>query len=218
MPRPDGTWVPQRCQGHIRGGERKGEDCTAWAIRGGNFCNKHGGALPNVKKSAARKRAQNTVERKVLMYGLPRDVAPAEALLEELQRTQGHVDWLHNVIMNIDTEDDLIKGVVEEVHRSGVADEANWDEERVATVENIWVRMYFRERKHLLDVAKTIMGLGLAQQMVHISKQQADTFDKAIVALVLTLGHDINDDRVRAAIADSLRTVATAAVPLQLPA
>jgi hypothetical protein len=217
VPRLDGSWVPTRCRGKIRNGEKKGQSCNGWAIRGGNFCNKHGGQLPNVQLNAKRTRRQIAAERSIVMYGLPRDVAPATALLEELHRTQGHVDWLHNIIVNIDSTDDLIKGMVEEVHRSGTADEANWDEERIAVAENIWVRMYFRERKHLVEVAKTIMSLGLAQQMIAITRQQAEIFDRAIQAMLVELGHDINDAPVRGAIVTALTTVRDAAIPLALP-
>jgi hypothetical protein len=41
-----------RCTATIRHGDRKGERCTKWSIRGSTVCLSHGGNLPNVKEAA----------------------------------------------------------------------------------------------------------------------------------------------------------------------
>jgi len=41
-----------RCTGIIRNGDRKGERCTKWSIRGATLCIGHGAQLPNVKEHA----------------------------------------------------------------------------------------------------------------------------------------------------------------------
>lgn len=41
-----------RCTGTIRNGDRKGERCTKWSIRGATLCISHGAQLPNVKEHA----------------------------------------------------------------------------------------------------------------------------------------------------------------------
>lgn len=42
-----------RCTGTIRNGDRQGERCTKWSVRGATVCIKHGAQLPNVKEHAA---------------------------------------------------------------------------------------------------------------------------------------------------------------------
>ena len=44
-----------RCTAVIRNGERKGERCSRWSIRGATVCLVHGGTIPNVKKAAEAK-------------------------------------------------------------------------------------------------------------------------------------------------------------------
>ena len=57
-------------------------------------CKLHGGATPTHLKAAQRREA----ERAVALLGLPRDVEPHQALLEEVSRAAGHVEWLGEVV------------------------------------------------------------------------------------------------------------------------
>jgi hypothetical protein len=41
-----------RCTGTVRNGDRKGERCPKWSIRGATVCLQHGGHLPSVKEHA----------------------------------------------------------------------------------------------------------------------------------------------------------------------
>jgi hypothetical protein len=54
----------------------------------------HGGSIPAVRQKAERVVAQQAILDVAAKYGLPRDISAADALTEELHRTQGHVDWL----------------------------------------------------------------------------------------------------------------------------
>ncbi|MFC5066188.1 HGGxSTG domain-containing protein [Actinomycetospora atypica] len=73
---------------------RDGTPCEGVAIRGGQRCRMHGGAAPAVRDAATRRSEEVAVERAVHKYGKPRRTTPVQALEEELDRTQGHVDWL----------------------------------------------------------------------------------------------------------------------------
>lgn len=41
-----------RCTGTIRNGDKKGQQCGNWSLRGATVCIVHGGRLPNVRKHA----------------------------------------------------------------------------------------------------------------------------------------------------------------------
>lgn len=67
-PRQQGSNIPQgwkasysnplppiRCTGTIRNGERKGEQCGKWSLKGSTVCDRHGGSLPSVQEAAAKR-------------------------------------------------------------------------------------------------------------------------------------------------------------------
>src|SRR6266511_3154403 len=63
--------------------------CTHRPMRGQRVCRHHGGSAPQAKAAVERRDERDEAERAVQTYGLPRDIAPDEALLEEVHRTAG---------------------------------------------------------------------------------------------------------------------------------
>src|SRR4051794_592389 len=98
--------VHTRCGGHRK---RDGAPCRRQPRTGAPVCLVHGGGAPQVKAAADRRVREGRARRDVETFGLPVEVDPAEALLEEVQRTAGHVAWLSEQVRGIDA-DDLIWG------------------------------------------------------------------------------------------------------------
>ena len=73
---------------------RKGRPCRGAAIRGSSRCRMHGGSAPQVRKAAARRIVEGKTIEAAKRYGVPRQITAADALQGELNRTQGHVDWV----------------------------------------------------------------------------------------------------------------------------
>lgn len=71
-------------------------------------CRKHLGNSPTHRKAAQKELAAQAVE----IYGLSREVEPHEALLEEVYRTAGAVDYLQQQV-RAHTGDELVFGGVE---------------------------------------------------------------------------------------------------------
>src|SRR6266540_1458607 len=61
-----------------------GRRCTHRPMRGQRVCRHHGGSAPQAKAAVERRDERDEAERAVQTYGLPRDIAPDEALLEEV--------------------------------------------------------------------------------------------------------------------------------------
>ncbi len=144
-------------------------------------CKLHGGSSESHAVAARMEQAR----RAVATYGLPREVDPAAALLEEVHRTAGHVAWLHQKVQEID-EADLVWGVVEEVDKG--SGEFTGTDTTSAAKPNIWLELYHRERKHLVDVTKAALAAGIAERQVRLAEQQG----ALIVGVLQRIFDDLN--------------------------
>lgn len=174
-------------------------------------CKLHGGATRTHRQKAAREAAAEAVA----TYGLPRELDPHEALLEEVYRTAGHVAWLGQVVAGLEREQ-LVEGVTKQSRTvplpgregsdrpdgdEGKQADVNAGSERteIATAISVWVRLYQQERDRLVRVAKAALDAGVAERQVQIAEQQATLFAAAIRAIVIDLGIDPASKPARAA-------------------
>lgn len=114
-------------------------------------CKLHGGSTPNHVKQANGQKAQAAVA----TFGLPREIDPQAALLEEVYRTAGHVDYLGRVVAELEQEELKQLDAGERFEKPAV-----------------WVEMYQAERKHLVRVAATCISVGIAERQVRLAEDQ----------------------------------------------
>ncbi len=162
-----------RCKGH----KRDGNPCGQWPRHGARVCKRHGGNAPQVRAAADRRVQQAAAEKAVATYGLPREVAPDVALLEEVHRTAGHVTWLAGKVADL-SDEDLTWGVVEEVDKR--ATEFGGTDTTSKAVPNVWLQLYQQERKHLVLVCKAALDAGIAERQVKLAEQQGALLAGAI--------------------------------------
>jgi len=122
------------------------------------------------------------------------DVGPADALLQEIQRTAGHVAWLGNEIARME-RDELTWGLYEE---NVEPDIENKDGDIITTQvtgkwkadSHILYKMYRDERKHLVTAAKMALDAGVNERIVRMYEQVGDVFvgmiDRILDRLQLT--------------------------------
>jgi hypothetical protein len=152
-----------RCTGRS---SQTGEPCKAWAIKGSTVCTAHGGRAPQVKKAARERLERQEAERAAALYGLPREVDPHTALLGELWRTQGYVDWLEGEL---------------------TADEAK-------RVQEGWRSTLMEERRHLANVARDCIRAGIEERRVTLAEQQGQLLAQAISGILADLGIAISPE------------------------
>ena len=104
---------------------------------GRGVCKKHGGNTRAHRKKAQREAAEEAVA----IYGLPIEIDPADALLEEVWRTRGHVEWLGVEVQNTE--------------RANLA----------------LLRMYHHERRHLVAVSVAAIRAGIEAKRVALAER-----------------------------------------------
>jgi endonuclease/exonuclease/phosphatase family metal-dependent hydrolase len=145
----------------------------------------HGGSAPQVKAAAERRRHQAAALAAVETYGLPREVAPDVALLEEVHRTAGHVAWLAKIVRGLG-QDELVWSKAEEEHIG--ASEFGGTNTTSKAQPNVWLQIYQTERKHLAQVAKAALDAGVAERQVRLAEQQGSVLAGVIHRILGRLG------------------------------
>lgn len=166
-----------RCAAKTRGGgycmqaPGWGTDHPGWGR-----CKLHGGSNPSGKKHAQKLMAAAAV----ITYGLPREVDPHTALLEEVHRTAGHVAWLAGRVAELEQEA-LVWGTTKVV----TGDESSATEE---ARPNAWLILYQQERKHLAAVCSTAIQAGIAERQVRLAEEQGAMIAQVIRGVLEDLG------------------------------
>lgn len=169
-----------RCGARRRDGT--GESCRKGAGAGTDHpgegrCALHGGKTPSHRVKAQVAAATQAVK----TYGLPLDVSPTEALLNEVKWTAGHVAWLRERVQELEAEA-LAWGKTSEVDK-GATEFVGVDTTHAAAV-NLWVELYQKERKHLLDVCKAALSAGVEERRVRLAEQQGALLASVIRAVL----------------------------------
>jgi hypothetical protein len=146
-------------------------------------CKLHGGATPKGKQAAAKLAAEDMV----VGYGLPRDIEPQDALMEELARTAGHVAYLHELVAGL-KEDELAGPVGTQGHSEGKTFIPKHE-------QHIWISMYQSEREHLTRVAKSCIEAGIEERRVQLAESQGHLIATVIKGVLKELNVPM-DERV----------------------
>ena len=128
--------------------------------------------------------AEGRAREAVVTLGLPRDISPTEALLEEVRYTAGHVAWLRDKVREIE-DGDLVWGVTEETVKQ--ASEFPGTDVTRAAKPNVWLELYYRERQHLVAVTKAAIAAGIEERRVRLAEQQGALVAQVIRAILADL-------------------------------
>jgi hypothetical protein len=151
--------------------KRQGDGCcrrpAGWGTDhpGTGRCKLHGGATRSNRAAAIEEQARQAV----ITYGLPRDISPTEALLEEVRYSAGHVAYLREQIALLEAKD-LVWGVTEESVKR--ATEFKGTDVTRAAAMNVWLDLYHKERRYLLDVTKAVIAAGVEERRVRLAESQ----------------------------------------------
>lgn len=128
--------------------------------RGFGLCSLHGGSSPGGRKQAQRMMAAAASS----AFGLPVDLSPADALMQELSRCAGAVHYLAQHLQTIDPA------------------------ERLKQPHLAFVELYDKERDRLVRVAKAALDAGIAERQVAAIERTAEAFAAVLRAVLGELG------------------------------
>lgn len=192
------------CIGH----RRDGQPCRQKRMHEQDVCRLHGGMAPRALANAEKRGQERAAREAVVTYGLPVDVSPTEALLEEVRWTAGHVGWLRARVQELE-QSQLVWGVTKTEREAAGEDRITFggaeadDEETTGLVDasalpvskvvasagpSIWLDLYDRERKHLVAVCAAAIRAGVEERRVRLAEQQGELVANVIRAVLADLG------------------------------
>jgi hypothetical protein len=151
----------------------------------------HGGRAPQVKAARARREAEAEAARQVATLGLPIDVSPTEALLQEVQWTAGHVHWLRGKVAELEEQDQGQHALVWGITQTGEKLSTEKGLETTTTQSSgpsVWYELYAKERAHLVMVCSAALKAGVEERRVRLAESQGDLVATAIRRILDALG------------------------------
>ncbi|MDP9820405.1 hypothetical protein J2S59_000214 [Nocardioides massiliensis] len=157
-------------------------------------CRMHGGSSPRALAAAEARRTERRALLAVEAFGLPREVDPHTALLEELHRCAGAVQWLGAIVADMDRSE-VAWGRVKETH--GTQLEKGTDNGVTYQAgPNAFVALWQSERDRLVKVAKTCLDAGIEERRVRLAESAGqqlaavlrNVLDRMLAALVEAIG------------------------------
>ncbi len=185
---PSNTRIPiddGRCHAHTTAGR----PCRRPPVRGATVCPSHGGAAPQVRTAAARRRERGRAAAEwSRAYGaFVVDVDPAGAVLDQISWTAGHVAWLRERVQATDPQA-LVWGVEREVTKTA-GEYPGVDTTRAAR-PSVWLELYGQERDRLVRMCEIAHRMGIEERRVELAEQLGQLVAGAVQGILDDLGLD----------------------------
>lgn len=166
------------CTSHTKNGPNTGQPCRRRCAPG-EVCPSHGGSAPQVRAARARRRDKAAAAKAVATLGLPLDITPTDALLEEVRWTAGHVHWLRAKVQDLgelNTGDTTGHSLVWGETKSVTKGAGQWPgtDTTQSAGPSVWYQLYAKEREHLIAVASAALRAGVEERRVRLAEQQGD--------------------------------------------
>jgi hypothetical protein len=180
----------QACAAHLtrrRTAEGGLMPCTQPKVTSLEVCRMHGANSPQSRAKAARAKAEAATRKAVQIFGVPRQVDPAQGLIEEYWRSAGLVTAYERIVTGVDV-DDVVWGMVE--RHTTTMEEGTSTRVVSKGAVNTWVQLFNQERDRFAKLGVEIVRLGLEARRDEYIRAQVEVFAAVLLApeLALTVG------------------------------
>jgi len=134
-------------------------------------CSAHVGTAPGVANHHIKQKAVRDMTEQQFIFGQPINITPEEAIMQELHRTAGIVNWLEGKLNQQSDNAQSDDGITAYHPKTGVK-------------QSVWMDMYQNERDRLAQVAKTAASMGIAQRQIQIVEEQGRMLAAVITKLL----------------------------------
>ena len=132
-----------------------------------------------MKAKGEQRMMEERAQKALQLLGMPREVDPHTALLEELHRTVGLVEWL-----------------AKQIHGEGTALATNEDGTPTQKA-SVWFRLWQQERDRAAKVAESCARAGVEERRVAIVEDQGRLMTQLLRAVLNDLGVPLDDKTTR---------------------
>lgn len=160
--------------------KRSQQRCQKIAMLGQRVCSIHGGKTPVAIEKGKRVVAEQKARAALVNFGLPVEVDPHSALLQELHRTAGAVQWLGDQVQDLN-RDEITWNLTEDVEGHPTSSTT-----RSAT-PHVYIGLWQQERKHLVDVSKACINAGIEERRVRLAEQAGQQLAQVVRAVLARL-------------------------------
>jgi hypothetical protein len=177
--------IEGRCNANAKQVQRPCRKPAGWGTDhvGEGRCRLHGGNTPSGRKAGQKAKAKTAVR----TLGLPIEIDPADALLQEVWRSHGHVIWYGEMVAQL-RKGDLGWGITKE-KRGG----EDWGTTHEAKT-NIYLALYNEERKHLARVSAEAIKAGVEQKRLTLETHRAEMMVNMLGSIFD--GLDLNPEQI----------------------
>jgi hypothetical protein len=159
-----------RCTAH----NRAGKACGGLPVDGTNVCRMHGGTTPNAQRVVKERRQEAEIREMARTLGVPIDVDPKDAILQEIAWCAGHVAWYRSRVQALDP-DALIRGPRSEQLTVRTGFQAG---EQTTTDSgndvNLFLRLYNEERDRYQRLCLQAIKVGIEERRIRLEESKAD--------------------------------------------
>ena len=161
-------------------------------------CRFHGGSSPNARRAAAEQIERENLERDARALGVPVDVDPLQGVLNQMHITLGELQWMRQVVIAEHERDpeSLWRGTMKVTRVEDPEHGVKTTTEAGARL-SVRLKTYAEWKRLYRDLVQVVLAHGVAQQVIAIAEQEAETFG-ALVAAALDAAGVQGDARVAA--------------------
>ena len=121
------------------------------------------------------------------LFGVPKPTNPFDAIMDEISRTAGIVEWLNHHMKQMETDGSDAESILQQYSV------------KMGFQPSVWYQLFIEERKHLVATCTAAIKAGVAERKVQIAEQQGRLIAMMFTAFIHDPRLGLTPDQILAA-------------------